>query len=111
MDVMWGVLTYEDHAALPNDGRRHEIHDGELLTPTTIVQPDLVFIAADRAAIISARGIEGAPTLAGEILSPDARAIEVHRLAAGGYGMPDPRTGDGLAPFDELTLDGEALWS
>ena len=24
------VLTYEDYAALPDDGRRYEIHDGEL---------------------------------------------------------------------------------
>ena len=28
------VLTYRDYAALPNDGRRYEIHDGELsVTP------------------------------------------------------------------------------
>jgi Uma2 family endonuclease len=28
------VLTYEDYAALPEDGRRYEIHDGELsVTP------------------------------------------------------------------------------
>jgi Uma2 family endonuclease len=28
------VLTYEDYAALPNDGRRYEVHDGELsVTP------------------------------------------------------------------------------
>lgn len=24
------VLTYEDYAALPADGRRYEVHDGEL---------------------------------------------------------------------------------
>jgi len=24
------VLTYRDYAALPNDGRRYEIHEGEL---------------------------------------------------------------------------------
>ena len=28
-------LTYEDYAALPDDGRRYEIHDGELsVTPS-----------------------------------------------------------------------------
>ena len=28
------VLTYEDYAALPADGRRYELHDGELsVTP------------------------------------------------------------------------------
>jgi Uma2 family endonuclease len=24
------VLTYEDYAALPNDGKRYELHEGEL---------------------------------------------------------------------------------
>jgi len=100
------VLTYEDYAALPDDGRRYEIHDGELsVTPspgtnhqrvsrnlnailgahvrtrglgevlyapldvilanttanTTIVQPDLIFIAPAHASRVSRRGIEGAP--------------------------------------------------
>jgi Uma2 family endonuclease len=97
------VLTYEDYAALPADGRRYEILDGELsvtpapgtrhqkvkanlfdmlrhhvkdrrlgelfdaptdciLSDTTVVQPDIVFIDTARLAIISERGIEGAPT-------------------------------------------------
>ena len=25
------ILTYEDYAALPADGRRYEVHEGELL--------------------------------------------------------------------------------
>ena len=28
------VWTYEDDAALPNDGKRYEIHDGELCEMT-----------------------------------------------------------------------------
>src|SRR4030095_2805140 len=101
------VLNYEDYAALPDDGRRYEVHDGELsVTPapgthhqrvsrnlneilgahvrtrglgevlyapvdvilanTTVVQPDLIFIAPAHASRISRRGIEGAPTLAVE---------------------------------------------
>jgi Uma2 family endonuclease len=105
------VLTYRDYAALPDDGRRYEIHDGELsVTPapsprhqdvvlnvatvlrahvaahglgkvyvapidvilgdTTVVQPDVVYVAADRIALVTARGLEGAPTLVVEILSP-----------------------------------------
>jgi hypothetical protein len=29
------LLTYREYAALPEDGRRHEIHDGELcVTPS-----------------------------------------------------------------------------
>ena len=34
MAIQRPVLTYEDYAALPDDGRRYEIHDGELsVTP------------------------------------------------------------------------------
>jgi Uma2 family endonuclease len=34
MSIHRVVLTYEDYAALPDDGRRYEVHDGELsVTP------------------------------------------------------------------------------
>ena len=110
-------LTYRDYEALPDDGRRYEIHDGELsvtpaptpqhqivsanlvralmghipavapglllyapldviLAETAIVQPDIVYLAPDRLDRISGRGVEGAPTLAVEILSPSTRAID-----------------------------------
>src|SRR5574342_1376288 len=103
------VLTYADYAAIPNDGRRYELHEGELsVTPapspqhqrilanlneivrqhvkshglgevffapidcilgeTTVVQPDLVSLDTGRLSIVSARGLEGAPTLVVEIL-------------------------------------------
>ncbi len=111
------LLTYRDYAALPADGRRYEIHDGELsvtaapspqhqmcsanlftllrshvtakhlgtvlyapldviLDDTTVVQPDLVYLAHERLSAISRRGIEGPPTLAVEILSPSTAAID-----------------------------------
>src|SRR2546430_9358807 len=41
-----------------------------ILADTSIVQPDLVFIATGRESIVSGRGIEGPPDLAVEILSP-----------------------------------------
>lgn len=35
MSTRRAVLAYEDYAALPDDGRRYEIHDGELsVTPS-----------------------------------------------------------------------------
>src|SRR3972149_5189675 len=111
------VLTYKEYEALPADGRRYEIHDGELsitLTPspyhqmisgnltailwphiesrnlgemffapidcilsdTTIVQPDLVYLDTTGLYLVSDRGIEGAPTLVVEILSPSTTLID-----------------------------------
>ena len=115
------AFTYRDYEALPNDGRRYEIHDGELcVTPapslehqiihmnlvrvllqhipsvapgmllsapldviladrpdeTSIVQPDILYVAPDRMSLTSRRGIEGGPTLAVEILSPSTRTID-----------------------------------
>jgi Uma2 family endonuclease len=40
---------------------------------TDIAQPDLVFVSAARVAILSKRGIEGAPDLVIEILSPSTK--------------------------------------
>lgn len=172
-------LTYQDYAALPDDGRRYQILDGELcvtaapgsrhqeisgnlfatlyayvkthglgkvlpapldviLSDTSIVQPDVVFVAADRLVRVSARGIEGAPTLAIEILSPttatldrrrkrdlyarhgvtyywivdgDARTIEMYRLAGETYELLARVTGDvpvSVEPFPGLSLTD--LW-
>jgi len=114
------MLTYRDYVALPEDGRRYEIHDGEpsvtpapgtahqrisrelfvtlhyhvtarrlgevfsapmdvILSDTSIVQPDIVFVAVDRRDIVSARGIEGAPTMVVEIVSPHTRVVDRER--------------------------------
>jgi Uma2 family endonuclease len=174
------ALTYRDYEALPDDGRRYEIHAGELsVTPaptpkhqtisirlavalfpratadggtlyqapldvilgdTTIVQPDLVYVATDRLGRISGRGIEGAPTLAVEILSPstriidrvtktrlytrhgvpflwlidpDARTIEAFVLERDRYALALTATGSDpvdLPPFAGLSLVPDALW-
>ncbi len=63
------ALTYKDYAA-PTD---------VILEDTTIVQPDVFFIAHDRFGLRSGRGIEGAPTLAVEILSPSTAETDRHR--------------------------------
>src|SRR3989442_9603083 len=96
------VLTYREYAALPDDGRWYEIHDGELsvtpapgvksrglglvlyapldviLSDTTIVQPDIVYVATGRLGQITDRGIEGPPTLVVEILSPSTSETDRH---------------------------------
>jgi Uma2 family endonuclease len=175
------VLTYQDYAALPDDGGRYELHEGELsvtpapgtrhqgvsinlasalhahvqarglgqvfaapcdviLSDTTVVRPDILYVATDRAVRISERGIEGAPTLVVEILSPstrvadqdtklrlyagygvpwywivdpDARTVEVFRLEAGSYALSQRVAGGEplrAEPFPDLTLPAAALW-
>jgi Uma2 family endonuclease len=125
------VLRYKEYEALPADGRRYEIHEGELsvtaapspqhqiisrnlfrildahvnagglgevffapldviLSDTSIVQPDIVYLDPTRLAAISHRGVEGPPTLAVEILSPATTLIDrstKHQLYAR-YGVP-----------------------
>jgi Uma2 family endonuclease len=107
-------LTYDDYQCLPDDGKRHEIIDGEhcvtpapstkhqrisgnlflllgahirrskagelfaaptdvLLSDVDIVEPDLVFIAAERLGMITPRYIQGAPDLVIEIVSETTR--------------------------------------
>ena len=175
------VLTYRDYEALPNDGRRSEIHEGELsVTPAptprhqkligelylrlvqhvkarglgevylspidvilgeaTIVQPDLVFVDTTRLGLVSHRGIEGAPTLAVEVLSPsttlidrstklqlyarhgvpyywivdpEARRIEVYRLAETAYALETTASGAApvtLPPLPDLAFAPASLW-
>ncbi len=179
------ALTYQDYAALPDDGKRYEIHDGELSvmtaptslhqivsanlfdllrahvkarhlglvlyapldvilsdTPseTTILQPDLVYLDDVRLEALRLRGVEGAPTLAVEILSPSTAGIDRNRKRAlyARYGVPylwlvDPEARElaahvldsgeyhlaarvsgsepvALPPFTDLGLVLSALW-
>jgi Uma2 family endonuclease len=175
------VLTYKEYEALPSDGRRYEIYDGELsvtpapsrrhqtisrdlfrvldahvraeslgevwyapfdviLSDTSIVQPDIIFVARARLNAVSERGVEGPPTLAVEILSPsttlndrvtkhqlyarhgvpyfwlvdpEARMIEVFVLGPDGYSLAARVSGRepvGLPPFTDLRLIPDTLW-
>jgi Uma2 family endonuclease len=176
------ILTYRDYEALPADGRRYELHEGELsvtpapspkhqrvirkllvalnqhvearglgevfvapidciLSDTTVVQPDIVYLEAQRRAAISARGIEGPPTLVVEIVSPstaeidrrtkfqlyarhevpyywiadpDARSIEAYVLTGGAYERAVRVLGvepASLPPFPDLVLELATLWT
>ncbi|MBI2203243.1 MAG: Uma2 family endonuclease [Candidatus Rokubacteria bacterium] len=175
------VLTYEDYAALPNDGRRYEVHDGELsvtpapgrrhqeiignlyvvlrqhvearalgvvflspfdviLSATTVVQPDLVYVESSRISIVTERGVEGPPSVVVEVISPstgtidravkfqlyarhrvpfywivdpDARSIEAYERADTGYVLATAVQGTdpvSLPPFPELRLNPASLW-
>jgi Uma2 family endonuclease len=176
------LLTYADYAALPDDGRRYELHAGELsvtpapgtrhqtvilklvtilhrhvdecglgrvfVAPTdcilsdhTVVQPDILFVARDRLAIVTERAVEGAPTLVVEVLSPSTagadrgrkrafyaahgvgyywtvdpgtQVVEAERLVAGAFvpaGRLNGTASIALPPFPGLLLDGAAIWA
>jgi len=107
-------LTYEDYVQFPDDGKRHEIIEGDhymtpapkirhqrlsaklsskmitladqhglglvltapcdvVLSDENVVQPDIVFVSAARAAIVTEDNIQGAPDLIIEILSESSR--------------------------------------
>jgi Uma2 family endonuclease len=159
-------LTYEDYAALPDDGIRRQLIDGELIvTPSPnlrhqdlagtiylqirnyleqagggrvfiapldvvlsthdVIQPDVVFVADDRAAALTEANIKGPPSLAVEVVSdprldlirkrdlyarsgvpmywavePSADRISVYRLVKGAYGKPDV-----VGPGESLGID------
>jgi len=175
------VLTYADYAALPDDGKRYELLDGELFVmpspsgwhqvilanlvraldlhvrsrhlgmilfapldvifaDTSVAQPDLVYIDNERMPLLARRGVEGAPTLLVEILSPsttrrdrevkfslyarygvpfywivdpEARVLEAYRLEGAAYVRTMRATGSepcGPPPFEDLGLIVDELW-
>lgn len=68
-----------------------------ILSTSTIVQPDLLFIRAGREALVTERGIEGGPDLIVEILSPSSarqdrvvKAALYARHGVGHYWIVDP---------------------
>lgn len=125
-------LTHAEYRVFPNDGRRHEILDGEhaasgapgirhqrvsrrllraldaaaeehgvgevfhgpvavVLSEFDVVEPDLLFVAAERAAIIRRDEIKGAPDLVVEVLSPSSRRLDeiVKRKAYEDFGVQE----------------------
>ena len=175
------LLTYADYAAIPNDGRRYELFEGEvsvtpapnpghqeiignlylvlrehvtgrrlgrvflspidcILSDTSVVQPDLVFGETGRLTAVSQRGIDGAPSLVVEVLSPptlvvdrnvkgqlyarhrvphywivdpEARTVEAFERAGTGYRLAGTLAGAralSLPPFPDLPLDPAVLW-
>ena len=111
-----------------------------ILSESAIVQPDIVYLDRARLGAISRRGIEGAPTLVVEILSPsttlidrsakwqlyarhgvpfywlvdpEGRVIEALVLGPDGYSLAVWASGTlplALPPFPDLALVPAALW-
>lgn len=112
-----------------------------ILARTTVVQPDLVFVATDRAAILTERAVEGTPDLTVEILSPHslqqdrvtkaklyarygvpyywvvdpaARTLEEYRLVRRSYRLLARHAGSAsirTALFPDLAIDLSQVWS
>jgi Uma2 family endonuclease len=105
-----------------------------ILSDTTVVQPDIVYLDPGRLPAVTSRGIEGPPTLVVEVLSPstavidravkrqlyarhgipyywivdpDARRIEAYGLAEGAYQAAEAGL---FPPFPGLRLDPAAIW-
>jgi Uma2 family endonuclease len=161
-------LTYDDFLLFPDDGRRHELIDGEhYVTPSPntrhqrlvvrltaalttylttwpsrgevfvapfdvvfshfdIVEPDVLFIAADQQEIVTEKHVRGAPALVVEILSPGTRRVDekikyrlFERAGVREYWLVDPeldlvkifrRAADGTFPrVAELSADASEL--
>ena len=111
-----------------------------IMTNITVVEPDLIYLDESRRALLSERAIEGAPTLAIEVLSPYSiridrrrkldlyaahdvtwywivdpvgRTIECYHLETGAYRLVATLEGDAsraLPPFDDLPLEPAAVW-
>ena len=98
------VLTYDDFAPLPNDGKRYELHEGELsVSPSSI--------SIDRRRKLALYAAHDVPWY--WIVDPEARTIEVYRLDAGAYRLDATLEGTerrALQPFPALSLDPADVW-
>jgi Uma2 family endonuclease len=130
--------TYEDYLLFPDDGKRHELIDGEhimspspltkhqrilrklmvafdvflaknkigevfpapcdvIFSDTDIVEPDILFVSAERASIVTEKNVQGAPDLVVEIISPSTRKTDevvkrklYEQYGVGEYWVVDP---------------------
>ena len=81
----------------PGTGRVFVAPFDVLFTRRDVVEPDVLFIAADQAEILTSKNVQGAPALVIEVLSPGTRRTDEHAkrllFERGGvreYWMVDP---------------------
>ena len=81
-----------------------------VLSPTNVLQPDLLFVPNSQRSIITEANIQGAPALAIEIISPSSGAIDRETKRSiyaehgvGEYWIVDP----GARTISVLSLDGK----
>ncbi len=73
-------LQYALYKHVEVDHRRGEVYDAPfdvILADDTVLVPDLIFVTRERQDLFSGRGLDGAPDLVVEIVSPSTRARDV----------------------------------
>lgn len=134
------VRLLENHLAGRGLGKLYVAPVDVILSQIDVVQPDLAFVRADRLGIVTRSGIQGAPDLVIEVLSPstgpvdrgpkketyarfgvqeywiadpDARTLEIYCLEGATY-SPVQAAGTPPGPrsllFPDLTFDLQSLW-
>jgi Uma2 family endonuclease len=133
-------MLLEHHAASHGLGQVFSAPVDCILSDSTVVQPDVVFVDTARLERVSSGGIEGAPALVVEILSPssieidrhikfqlyaryralrywivdpDARTIESYSLSGEGYDLAGRVAGAeavSLPHFRALAVDPASIW-
>ena len=119
------IVAFYAHLSEHGGGQVFPAPYDVVLSGHDVVEPDVIFVADERANIVGERNVTGVPSLLIEVLS-DARTdrvrkrdlyarfgvpeywivdgeadrVEVYRLESGGYGKPEI-----LEPGDTLTLE------
>lgn len=140
-EVLFNLARLLDHHVRSHSlGKVYVAPIDVILARTSIVQPDIVFIDAERLSLVSTRGIDGPPDLAVEVLSPtteaqdrgtklqlyarhgirhcwlidpDSRRLEAYELAGTAYRLVAELTGTtefSPALFPGLRLPLDSLW-
>lgn len=78
------------HVGQTGAGRIYVASFDVVLAPNIVFQPDVLFVAADRLAIITEKNVQGSPNLAVEILSESNRDYDLKekRRIYASYGVP-----------------------
>jgi Uma2 family endonuclease len=71
-------MLLENHAVSHGLGQVFSAPVDCILSDSTVVQPDVLLVETSRLESVSSRGIEGAPALVIEILSPSSIEIDRH---------------------------------
>jgi Uma2 family endonuclease len=83
------AFAIEAHRRARGGGRLFIAPFDVLLSDTDVVQPDVVFVADDRAHVLTEANIQGAPTLTIEVVSDPALDLRIKRDLYSRFGVPE----------------------